>query len=611
MKKLWFCFLMILALSITLLIPVLTTSAASDALRPVTAFVSGEEYVLSISGINDYRGSFGEACLVGDEASEYGLEYDHRPQTMSAAKDCTWRITQKENGSFTFYSTSAKQYLNMEADKASLSSKEQELNAILSGAKITIFTEVDGTKYYLRFTNMYKTYSCWHAGTSTSSADFTMYSTQELTVPKEYDNTGKTPLFSVACFADLHIDYGIQSWLKPIRKSTVDAVNKLKKLGGADVILIGGDILSQNDRAAAWDNDMVKQAQDLIYETLMDASGEWWVLPVTGNHDSEPGVAAGATEYSGDWEPYLKEWVGDFDAVQRNENSAFEEILGYRYNLGGIDFICINTPYLPNRASGLYASQAKWLEKQLEEIGKDKTVIVTSHYPVLHAKYPMGTINGGDARSAFEAVLQKYPNVLYCYGHVHEGDSDYAWYSAGELIKPTGTSVLNSDNSYSTTGYVNCHMGSMGYYNTQFQPGGLLADEPQIVQFMKMDFYEDHITFNFYNTGEKSGDPAVYEIASYTIRRDMTPQLGGDSGSSDTPVDTETDGTAGTETTDSATVPTGTDGTSDAPTSATESNGTATEGEDGNVITVIVVALAAAVVLAGGAVLIVLLKKKP
>ena len=600
MKKRLFCLMFALTFLVAALIPTQGIAAGDNTLHPVAAFVSGEEYVMAISGIHDYRGPFGEACVTGEEESEYGLGYALRPKTLTAAKDCLWKITQKENGSFTLYSTSAKQYLHMEADKASLSDEEQELSATVSGGKITIYTEVNGTKYYLRFTNMYKTYSCWHAGTGTSSNNFTLYSTKEIAQPKEYDNAGQKPVFSVACFADLHVDYGIQSWKVPIRKGTIAAVNKLKALGGADVILVGGDILSQNDRTAIWSDDLVKKAQKTVYETLMDGSKEWMVLPVTGNHDSEAGVAAGDTAYSGDWTPLLEEWVGEFDAELRNEKSEYNELLGYRYNLGGIDFICINTPYLAQRSSGLYANQSEWLEEQLEEIGKDKTVVVTSHYPVIHSKYPMGTIGGGDARAAFEAVLKKYPNVLYCYGHVHDGDSEYAWYSAGELIRPSGNATLNEDNSYSTDGYVNCHMGSMGYYNNQFQPGGLLADEPQIVQFMKMDFYADHITFNYYNTGEKTGDPNVVEIASYTIRRDMSEQLGVEAPAGDS-TNTEKDQTASENTDTTVDQPAGTD----SPSTKTD-NGTS-----GGNMGLVIGLCAGAVVLAGVAgFLVVFLKKK-
>ena len=613
MKKKLICTALVLLLALTLAAPFSGLAATTDKLAPVANFVSGEEYVLAITGINDYRGSFGEACVVGKEESEFGLSYALRPKDLTAAKNCLWRITQKADGSVTLYSTSAKQYLNLEKDVASLSDTEQELQATISGGKISIYTDVGGQKYYLRFTNMYKTYSCWHAGTGTSSNSFTLYASQEVAAGGEYDNTGKTPIFSVACFADLHVDYGIQSWKTPIRKGTIDAVNQLKKLGGADVILVGGDILSQNDRAATWNSSLIEKARRTVYETLMEGSSEWLVLPVTGNHDSEPGVAAGSSEYSGDWEPYLQEWVGEYDAELRNESSPFNELLGYQYNIGGIEFICINTPYLAQRSSGLYESQAQWLDQQLSEIDRDETVIVMSHYPVVHNKYPMGTIGSGDARTAFENVLKKYPNVLYCYGHVHEGDSEFAWYSASELIRPTGATTHNEDNSYSTTQYINCHMGSMGYYNNKFQPGGLLADEPQIVQFMKMDFYEDHITFNYYNAGEESADAEVYEIMSYTIKRDMTAQFGIEAApdtSSDTASDTET-GTSD-KTTDTADTETqGNETPSSLPTQ-TDSDAASDGADTADGATGLVIGIAVASVLLVGVAgfLLVFLKKK-
>ena len=123
MKKRLFCLMFALTFLVAAMIPT-RGFAASDTLHPVAAFVSGEEYVMAISGIHDYRGSFGEACVTGEEESEYGLGYALRPKTLTAAKDCLWKITQKENGSFTLYSTSAKQYLHMEADKASLSDED-------------------------------------------------------------------------------------------------------------------------------------------------------------------------------------------------------------------------------------------------------------------------------------------------------------------------------------------------------------------------------------------------------------------------------------------------------------------------------------------------------
>ena len=539
MKKLILCTLLILSL----LLPATFTGNAEtdDTLVPAISFVSGEEYVLGLANINDKNGPFGEACPAAAPANEYGLDYAKRPKTRAEAESnlLLWTITQKEDGSVTVYSKETEEYLHLEPDvndenagRAFLADTPQDLQATVSGGKIQIYTVIDGTNYYFRFTNLHAK-SCLHSGHFTSSNLFTLYTTADKNVVGEYDNAGQTPLLTVACFADLHVDYGIQSWPTPIRQGTINAVNKLVNMGGADVVLVGGDILSTNDTSALWTEQLIKASQDAVYNTLLKGTTEGLVFPVTGNHDSEPGNAAGGKIYSGDWESYLLDYAGDFDAVSRNTGSKFNEILGYRYSYFGMEFVCINTPYLPTRSSGLYTSQAEWLKEQLQDIGKDKTVIVLCHYPVVHGQYPITTVSGGgDARKAFEDVLKQYPNVLWCYGHVHHADSEYASYSAAEKIVPSGQAVQNADNSYTTNGFVSCHMGSMGYYDNKFQPGGLKADEPQIVQFMLMEFYEDHITFSFHNAGVKTAVDGVTELGTYTIRRDLTQltQTSGDTG---------------------------------------------------------------------------------
>ena len=71
------------------------------------------------------------------------------------------------------------------------------------------------------------------------------------------------------------------------------------------------------------------------------------------------------------------------------------------------------------------------------------------------------------------------------------------------MVFPSGASVRQSDNSYQTTGWISAFMGSLGYYDNVYQDGGLSAEEPAVVQFLVMDFYDDHITFRYHNTGDE------------------------------------------------------------------------------------------------------------
>lgn len=320
------------------------------------------------------------------------------------------------------------------------------------------------------------------------------------------------PLFTVACFSDLHVDYGIQFWDTPIRKTTIEAMEFVRdELGGADIVMVGGDITSQNDKSAPWTDDTINEVRDCVHDTLSQASKDGKVLYVTGNHDSQASLAAGGAFWSGDYEKYMQDELGGYDAALYREGSKYEELLCYRYNIRGLEFIGINTPSIADAGNVTYLSQIEWVADELSKIGKDKTVIILCHYPVSSLTDP----NAGeeDAANLMRETLDAYPNVIYCYGHVHGSDKRYAWEDTAELVKVR------------ETGGITCHMGSMAYYMNQFHDDWLTVDEPQIVQLMMISFYEDHIEFQMYNTGEKSAVEGVYQLKPFTVERNMGDQI--------------------------------------------------------------------------------------
>lgn len=318
------------------------------------------------------------------------------------------------------------------------------------------------------------------------------------------------PLYTIACFSDLHVDYGIQYWDLPIRKSTIKAVNFVRdELGGADLVMVGGDITSQNDKNIPWTEEAFTKVQETIHNTVSSASKDGKVLYVSGNHDSQASVASGGGFWSGDYEEYMKKEVGDYEAALYNEGARYEELLCYRYNINGLEFIGINTPSIAEAVSTVYYNQIEWVAGELEKIGKDKTVIILCHYPLTSLQDP----DREDLEALMRETLQKYPNVIYCYGHVHGDDEKYVWYETEELVRTADT------------GYITCHMGSMAYYKNQFQPDWLTIDEPMIVQLMMISFYSDHIEFQMYNVGEVSGAPKVYELEPFVVERNMKEQI--------------------------------------------------------------------------------------
>jgi len=346
----------------------------------------------------------------------------------------------------------------------------------------------------------------------------------------EYDNSDETPIFTVACFSDLHIDYGIQSWENPIRLGTVSAVDMIRdEFGKVDVVLVGGDITSNNG-GNTWTSDIIINTIDTVYNTLSLASKDGKVLFVSGNHENEAGIIAGNTEHSGDYEMYMLAALGDFkdtlylDNLVTDSVSEFNEMLCYRYTVNNMEFIGINTPYRPERSDGyIYPEQIEWVEEQLVQIGKDKTVIIFCHYPLNNISTPSGY--SADSGELLTGLLEEYPNVIYCYGHVHGADEWQVKYNTSELVEVHGDKVLTDNNAYETDGFITCHMGSMGFYKNSYQPDWLSIDEPVVVQLMTISFYSNHITFRMHNTGEEPGFGGSYDIASFTVMRDLKEQF--------------------------------------------------------------------------------------
>ena len=528
--------LVLLLLAVLAALPLVTQGKESWAVA--TGLSDGETYMFVYSGsITDgAKKTFGVCALKSVEANQYGLAYADRP-VSSVSDDFLWTVEAAGNGKYYFKSEANGKYLNMTAGpngkgSASLENTPQALNVSIQGGNMKISAELGGSTYYIRFTTSYhKTEgSCWESGTGTNSNEFRIY--QKMEAAAEFEESG-SPYFSVACFSDLHIDYGIQSSSPHIRGGTIRAAQYVQEfLGGAHVVLVGGDITSNNDyNKSIWNTTLIRQCQQAVYDTMSLASKDGKVLLVAGNHDYEAGTMSqdGDVYNSADYSRYMTEALGPYDAAlyQEDLNPSYgkhNELLGYRYRVGGIDFIGINTPYRTGKVDGgLFRGQITWLDQQLNQLGKDRTVIVLCHYPVNMIPDQAGE---SGTTQYMQQVLKKYPNVIYCYGHVHGADSYYAWYSASELVLNDGERTRLDNNAYEVEGYITAHMGSMAYYNTQFQSGWLTKDEPMSNHNLMIDCYDDHITFTYYNHGEKSAVDGVYSVASFTVMRDLREQLG-------------------------------------------------------------------------------------
>ena len=332
------------------------------------------------------------------------------------------------------------------------------------------------------------------------------------------------PAMTIACISDPHHEYGVQDTDSHTRPSSETGVELIKELtGGVDLVLLGGDITGRNGN---WNDNTIKSTIDASVSLFSSASKKDKIMIATGNHDPEPTVHTATDSInSNDYSEYMKNSLGNYKNALYSEDiddefkSSFNELLCYRYDINGMVFLGLNTPYGDRRDvkqtgyNGLYIDQVEWLEKELSSIGHEKTVFILCHYNVdsLYtvevATTKVDTSEENASRVLLKELLSEYENAVYCYGHVHQAKNQ-ALEKTIEQIKP-----ICED------GATLCYMGSFGYYNDHF--GGPLGEtDPPVVQTTLINVYADRIEFSMVNVGSVEAYGGKYEIEPYVLKRE-------------------------------------------------------------------------------------------
>lgn len=432
-------------------------------------------------------------------------------------------------------------YLNVSPDALQYGPR-QELNYEASGNGFKFYRTVGGKKYYIRITT--QNGRRFHGGTGESSNVVRLYRSD--TYEQTYrDNAALPapegePFLTIACVSDLHTDWEMQNKPPYVRNSTYNALTRMGKEDKADLVLIGGDSVSDNARQSeyAWPkmayNRVLKQ-----YDTLMKgiAPRQIWAC---GNHDYEVGVDEGYDSYAG-FETLMNASNGPALSVYRQKDDPTlsdqrypDALMGIHYRLYAMDFIVLNPPYAQN---GLYSAGAlNWFRQRMASVGKEKTVFLVTHYPLSGFRMPASSGINGSSVETLRSILLNYPNLIYLYGHIHNGNGCYIGDDVFEQISSftPGGVVLNDRNAVPTS-FIASFMGSMSYSKHDITPGYLNEKDSDIVQALMIYLYKDRIVFTMKNYGAHPSN-ADKVLKSWTVLRDLSayaPSSGGDSGFSD------------------------------------------------------------------------------
>ena len=282
-------------------------------------------------------------------------------------------------------------------------------------------------------------------------------------------------------------------------------------------------------------NESIKNMMEASFNVFSKASKDGKVLVVTGNHDSEPSTFSDTLEInSNDYSSYVKNALGEpISALYLHDlgeefTFPFDEQICYRYKIGEFEFLCVNTPNGDRRSikqfghNGLYIEQIEWVEKQLAEIGTEQTVFLLCHFKVEDIE----TVTGLDTRAdtspdnpallKMQSLMEKYSNVVYCYGHVHS-EMHEVFENSEESVAPIVDDVATSA--------LGCHMGSLGFYKDHYNEGNLGKEDPKVIQVMLIYVYSDRLVFEVHNTGEMPSYDGEYELNPFTVSRDMSSQF--------------------------------------------------------------------------------------
>lgn len=350
--------------------------------------------------------------------------------------------------------------------------------------------------------------------------------------------SAEEPLLSIACISDLHADYGLQSKAPYIRNSVIQTLNRIWMEEDADLLLVGGDITSDNADSAehgGWKYSTYEKVVEAYRTATKNATESGRSLWACGNHDYEAGAYDGYDAYAG-FVSIMNETCGEpiSSYLQRNDKSLkdlrYPDFpMGLHYQIEGFDFIILNPPY--SKKLTYSSGTLQWLNGRLRKIGADKTVFLLSHYPLTGSRglsTPTYGLSGSVCQSLTN-ILNRYPNVIYLYGHNHGGgESVYISNDTFERITfyDRSGAVAKNRNKVPAS-FISSFMGSMSYYNYSLDPGLLTEDDPAIVQGLMIYVYGDRIVFQMKNYGTHR-DHANRGLQSWTVMRDVAGSLNED-----------------------------------------------------------------------------------
>ena len=282
-------------------------------------------------------------------------------------------------------------------------------------------------------------------------------------------------LLNAAVISDVHLDPTIFTSEKMFVKGLEDiSRNKTEN----DLLIVAGDLTNNGE----------KEVLENFYEIIKanNPAKEWVIAP--GNHDI--GHADGYTN------DQTRQWLIEYN--NKYTGSANKNIY-YSKNVKGYTFIVLADESEDGwDACHLSEKQLSFLDSKLKKATKNgKPAFVICHWPLEHTNGQSAVYDScidGEYAKKLRNVLEKYKNVFFISGHMHEGIN-------GELFK-------------NIFGFSNVEtIGGVNYINVPAYGTANRYGIPWNCTGFQMEVYEDQVIFR----GRHYMDSRWYAFNEYSV----------------------------------------------------------------------------------------------
>ncbi len=548
----------------------------------IPTFASGEKYLLIMASLTVSGAYKPDDYALRGKISRDGLEaFRFREEDLRKKqndKDLYWIITDEGEGTVSLQSVTARKYITITDQGATLSRKKQCLTLTVNGSTLRFSVRgKDGQEYFLRCSARGEAKSglIFTSGLSAASSSFACLKRVE-GIPAK--TVGK-PLLTAGTFADIHVDYGIQLFRPFLRKSAMISAKKYAARYDLDAVIMCGDNISDNGSGPAyprggamqgkWPYERWLKTRNLLNEALKKSfrtpENAKNIFYLTGNHEYQCGdrQPEGKTYNSAYYTDLLPADIRHPLVEKVKVGLGSDEcLLCYEYRVKNIPFLVLNTPVyplipnhkVPERPQPAHTmQQAQWLCDRLAEIekeqGKNAVVFVSSHYPFVPGYYnnTNGVVPSNyDAFVKMEETMNTFPNLFFFFGHTHGGNHHPLFRRTAEktqgnspvamnLSEQDGKATLTLQDSFErgrfcsdvvlAMGYRHNYGGSMSYYHNEFfandgrkKPSYLTHLEVPFFQGCVIEVYEDRVVLTMQNFGTKAGVKDYLPDATYNLK---------------------------------------------------------------------------------------------